>query len=211
MCCTVYITSHWGTVLRYHFLPSFLPIKWVGVKKLGTSHDELLAFGMKGKAPACETPVCCQRELSVRIQRLLQLLAQSHSTLMLFSLQELRCYFSVLALQMQAWDCWAKFTHTTLTDASTPTPSRKKTFRHGWMLDGPCLSIAGFLAWYHLQVYWAATLARGWMDGWHCTSLWPVTFYFAKKNNYFFFCINVKQKFAPLCLSSSLISPYSEK
>lgn len=67
-----------------------------------TIHHELLVFGVKGKASVYEAPVSHQREGSVRIQGLLHFLAQSQSTLMLFSLQELSCYFSFLALQYKS-------------------------------------------------------------------------------------------------------------
>lgn len=70
-------------------------------EKLRTSYDVLLTFGMKGKTAVCETPVCHQREVSVRIQGVLYLGEQSKSTLMFFSLQDLGIYFSFLALQIQ--------------------------------------------------------------------------------------------------------------
>lgn len=184
-------------------------------EKLRTSYDVLLTFGMKGKTAVCETPVCHQREVSVRIQGVLYLGKQSKSTLMVFSLQDLGIYFSFLALQIQVWDCallgWVSLLTLHSRMWVLPHPLKRQPLDMVGCLMDPVYT-SKIPAQYHLQVYWAHSLARGWMDGW-ITLYIPDTCYFTlfKEKKPHFFLQKSQTGIAPLCLSSSRISPYSEK
>lgn len=67
---------------------------------------------------------------------------------------------------------------------TAPISFRRKTFRHSFVPDGPCLR-AGFpvSAQGHLQVAWSRHTGYR-TDGRFCTSQRPVTMYFSKKKNH---------------------------